>query len=82
MTSIAATTTPINAVAAQPKIISARDAANLPMILRLATTTIMATISGTATTPLTTALQNSMRIGSSGVSAAPRPAIVAAATIR
>ena len=52
------------------------------MMLRLATTTIMATISGTATTPLTTALQNNMRIGSSGVSAAPNPASVAAATTR
>ena len=48
------------------------------MILRLPTTTIMATISGTATMPLTTALQNSIRIGSSGVSAAPSPASVAA----
>jgi len=69
-------------VAAQPNIISAREAANLPMIVRLATTIIIATIKGTATTPLTTAAQNSIRIGSSGVSATSNPAIVAAATIR
>ena len=82
VTSRAATTTPIKNVANQPNTISAREAANLPMMLRLATTTIMATISGTATTPLTTALQNNIRIGSSGVSAAPNPASVAAATTR
>jgi hypothetical protein len=55
-TSIAATAAVISAVAAQPKIISMREAANAPMILRLPTTRIMAAISGTATTPLTTAL--------------------------
>ena len=61
---------------------SGREAANAPMIFRLATTSIIPAISGTATTPLTTALQNSIRMGLSGVKAAIRPAIVAAATIK
>jgi hypothetical protein len=52
------------------------------MILRSPATSIMPAISGTATTPLTTALQNNMRIGFNGVSATIRPAIVAAATIK
>src|SRR5262249_19853959 len=80
--SIAATTAVISTVAAQPKIISKHGAANAPMILRLPTISIIAAISGTATTPLTTALQNNIRIGLNGLKAAIRPASVAAPRIR
>src|SRR5438094_9747607 len=63
--SIASDAAAITAVAAQPNRSSGQVAVKRPMIRRLETITMIATISGTAATPLRTALQNSALIASS-----------------
>src|SRR6185437_8500595 len=54
----------MTAVESQPRPARPILAVNWPISFRLPTTTIIATINGTAMTPLTTALQNSAFIGS------------------
>ena len=56
----------MTAVASHPNTLSAPDNTNLPMIFLLDVMSIIITMTGTETTPLITALQNSALIGSSG----------------
>ncbi len=62
-------------VAAQPTILKPGDKVKRPMILGRPASSIIMTITGAATTPFMTALQNSALTGSIGVklSAAPIP---------
>lgn len=78
-TSIAATVTPIRAVAPQPAIVSRRFARKRPITCSWVAISIIMIMTGTATMPLMTALQISMRIGSSDVKVKPKPIAVAAA---
>src|SRR5476651_731912 len=65
--SSAATVTAISAVPAHPKKVSVGRALKRPITERRVTTTIMTAMIGTATMPLSTALQISIWMGSIGV---------------
>lgn len=75
----AATASAMISVAAYPSTMTGRDAVNRPIRLWLCATSIMATMIGTATTPLITALQNSALIGSKPDQSIAVPSRVAAA---
>gem|GEM_PF-3261971 len=74
---IPATAAAMMKVAAQPTVLRTPDTGNLPMISGFAVITIITTITGTATIPLMTALQNSALIGLIDVKFIPTPIIVA-----
>jgi hypothetical protein len=67
----------ITPVAAQPTIRRLPVTVNCPMILRFDVINIIIAITGTATTPLTTALQKSALMGSTAERLMPIPASVA-----
>ena len=69
----------ISAVPAHPKKVSVGRALKRPITERRVTTTIMTVIIGTATMPLSTALQISIWIGLIGVYPSASPTTVAAA---
>ena len=74
---MAATASAMTAVAAQPSALIHPVTTNSPMTLGAATSHIMIAMTGTATTPLITALQYKARIGSIGVKFMIMPTIVA-----
>src|SRR3954462_11862151 len=78
-TNIATAATAIIAVVSQPKRRWMRLATNLPIWAGRAATIIIATRIGTTATPLTTALQTSALIGSSGERSTAMPSTIAAA---
>ena len=80
-TTIPTTDTAIAAVEAQPSQRSHPTMMNFFIIFRWAVMIIITLITGTATTPLITALQYSALIGSRGVSVIPIPSAVAAPNI-
>ena len=69
------------AVDSQPTIFSGVGKVNFPMIAALPVRCIMITMTGTATTPLITALQNKALIGSRAVKFKATPIAVAAAIV-
>ena len=69
---------PISAVPSQPSSLSQRGRASVFLVRPLETTTIIASMIGTATTPLITAVQNSMAMGLMLVAASAPPPSVAA----
>ena len=71
--------TAISAVAAQPMRLCPRLRVKRPMTLCLCASSMMTTMTGTATTPLTTALQNSAVIGSIEEKLRSRAMMIAAA---
>jgi hypothetical protein len=73
-TSMRTAATPITAVAIQPSSTIGRLTVNAPITDFLEASRMMTAISGTATTPLITALQNSARIGLMGRYWIPSPA--------
>ena len=73
----AATAAAMTAVATQPRTLTHPFTANSPMTFGAAASHIMIAMTGTATTPLITALQYSARIGSIGVKFMIMPTIVA-----
>jgi len=75
----ATTVTAISAVPAHPKKVSVGRALKRPITERRVTTTIMTVMIGTATMPLSTALQTSIWMGSIGAYPSASPTIVAAA---
>ena len=75
------TVTAIVAVDSQPITQSGRGRVNAPITFGRMVIGIMTTISGTATTPFITALQNSALIGSMATKLMKTPISVAAATV-
>lgn len=75
------TATAITATAPQPRKRVLRRTVNSPITFVLPASSIIAAMMGTATTPLTTALQNSARIGSIGEKSRPVPTTPAITTI-
>ena len=81
VTNIATAATAIIRVVTQPNTRWVRVAVNRPICLELDATIIMATSTGTTITPLTTALQTSALIGSSGERSMAMPRRMAAAIV-
>ena len=78
LVSVAAATA-MTAVAIQPTTRSVTGRQKRPMVALLVDINIIMTITGTATTPLMTALQNSALIGSMGVKFSSAPRIISRA---
>ena len=68
-------------VAVQPMILSGPEILNFPMIFELATISIIMAMTGTAVTPLITALQKRARIGLIGEKLMATPTVVASAIV-
>ena len=69
------------AVASQPSVFSHGDSVNWPITFAREPISMIMIMIGTAATPLTTALQNSALIGSSGLKLSSAPTKVAAAIV-
>lgn len=78
---MAITVPPMSAVAPQPAIARRGVARKRPIMFLCETISIIIAMIGTATTPLMTALQINMRMGSNEVKVRPKPIAVAAAMI-
>ena len=73
---------PITVVANQPTVLRTGGSVNPPITAGLQARRIIMTMTGTATTPLITALQNSALIGSRATTFRTAPAAVRAAIVR
>ena len=71
----------MTAVAVQPRICNVRPMTNRPMMCLRVAMSMMIAMTGAATTPLTTALRNSARMGSTGSKLSSTPPTVAAAMV-
>ena len=81
VTASAITVNAMTIVATHPKMRSSAGSTNSPIMSLRRVISIMVTITGTATMPLMTALQNSALIGSIAVKFSPAPTTVATAIV-